>query len=149
MPKNFPQILPEIIEFMHKIVLAGDEKKVKDMIHITQNFLLILDANKADNYKLALAEEFIDEAGHIMGINYETDLEVNRMFNTLIAYIPIDRLNPQLVTFWLGKSCDEHQIKNMQTLMLYLDNAQKAHIFNMDEELRADPLVSALIKYLD
>lgn len=148
MRKNFTQILPEIVEFMRSIIMANEEDKIQKMVQITKNFLLILDEQKADSYKMALAEEFVEESSKVMGITYDTDLEVKRMFNTLLAYVPTIALTPNLITFWMQKSSDPRQIKNMQTLVLYLDNVQKSHLFNMDEELRNDPMVKTLLKYL-
>lgn len=150
MPKQtFAEILPLIIEYVRNAVLTDNKTAAQELVQNTRSLLLLLDQQKSDPYKLALAEEFIEETESIMQTKFTPDYDLNEIFDVLSTYVPIDKLTPQLVTFWLKRTCDTNQLKNMKLIVLFLNDQEKEKIYAKDESLREEDFFKKLLSVVD
>ncbi len=146
MPRQtFADILPIIVEFMRNAVLTDNDAAAKSLLQSTKGLLLLLDEQKSDPYKLALAEEFVEESESILQTTFTPEYDVNEIFDVICTYVPIEKLTPQLVTFWLKKTCDTNQLKNMKLISLFLNEQEKQKFYAKDETLREEVLFKKLL----
>lgn len=152
---------------IHKIINATiifsqnnqDLTKIAELLHLTKNFLFVLDTNKEVPYRIAIICEYLEGIGELLPsldvqtvINYLNDptnkaqqqdicADVNKV---LIKYFDPDKINPNLVIFWLGRSCNWQEIKIMSTLMLFLEPAQQKSVLDFDKNFLVDPKLQFL-----
>lgn len=149
MPRQtFAEILPIIVNDLRTAVLTDNTVAAKAVLQNTKSLLLLLDQQKSDAYKLALAEEFIEETENVLQTKFTPEYDVNEIFDVLSTNVPIDKITPQLVTFWLKKTCDANQLKNMKLIELFLNDQEKHKIYAQDESLREEEFFTKLLNTL-
>ena len=151
----------EAVAEVNKIIQASikfaqntqDEEQLTSLLHLTREFMFILDSDKSGQYKTALLEEYLEDIAEVVPNTKKPELiayiknlpasEQLELTNAVREVIPkfFDPLeiNPHLVTFWLDRTCDMLEIKTMAALMLLLEPPQQQKILMYDKSFKNDP----------
>ncbi len=129
-----------------------DKSVIKILVPAALNLSYLFDEMKEPAYKIAFLIEYLENivtlvprAEQVLQQLYDCkdaklqNILCEEIANFLTEAIEREHLNPDLVTFWLQKTCDLHQIKNMNSLMLFLTPEQQKLILARDKSLMGDP----------
>lgn len=138
---------------------SNDPEVLHNIVHLTRNMLYILDEKKALDYKAAILLEYLEGVAPIVD-----EVEVNQLVATIkqskdkikleqiikstqqmiLHYFDPRALTPQIVVFWLDRHSTAQELKNMDTLMLFLTKEQQQKVLQMDKSLKHDPLITKI-----
>lgn len=153
----------EIISASISLVKPQDQEVVKSVLDKTHNLLLCLDSEKSMDYKMALIMEYLEGIAPLLPAQnalecYEfvkrlPDKRMQEQAHAQIAQVLREfadptELNPPLVVFWLQRSCDLRDLKNMHALMIFLTKEEQQQVLKMDKKLWENPRFKLLIQCL-
>lgn len=147
-----------IVASISKVQATNDETTLKKILFLTTNLLLILDTNKAPDYRIALIAEYVEGMQKIIsGVNKSTvdflqkvpNIEAQQQISdhshkVLLQYIDPDKIDPALVTFWLQRTCNTQELTCMNALMIFLNKEQKKKVLSYDQAFIQDPRLQLL-----
>lgn len=149
-----------------------DKKAIIHLLKIVKEFLYIQDVKKAANYKIAILVEFLETMtviiqDNISPIYTHLHADIDLMFeyieqiknNTpaqeelsssiserLDHFYDFDRIDPELVVFWLNTTCTFEELRSMQAFVLFVPKSLHTKIFERDVSLREDRNVALLLE---
>lgn len=153
---KFRDIITDTIKFIHS---DATPEVVKTILNLTQNLLFLLDDTKSSSYKIAITCEYLEGLETIFNVNSVSELRLylqtlkssqdqaqacTAVQNVLEQYINLELLSPQIVVFWLQKSCGPQELKKMGAIMLFLSKEQQEQILKRERDLLSDPVFQKL-----